>query len=244
VGDAAVNTRNIAAWGADASIDELPGYLTVSWFSFCNMWRRHHPFPLDATYFSWGFCMRLRVIMTLLLVAIAAACSDSDSPTSPEGVTLEVQFDHDKHHLVPLNGAEEVPTRNTQATARAIFHISNDGQKMAYELMVSNITNVVQAHIHLAQAGSNGSIVLWLYPSTAAGPANPPGGGRLDGMIVKGEITSADLRDSLAGQPLQALIDQINAGNAYVNIHTSDGVAPADTGPGDFPGGEIRGQIR
>jgi hypothetical protein len=70
------------------------------------------------------------------------------------------------------------------------------------------------------------------------------GGGRLDGMIAKGEITAANLVGALAGQPLQALIDQINAGNAYVNIHTNDGVAPADTGPGDFPGGEIRGQIR
>ena len=63
-------------------------------------------------------------------------------------------------------------------------------------------------------------------------------------MIAKGEITSANLMGSLAGQPLSALINQINAGNAYVNIHTNDGVAPADTGPGDFPGGEIRGQIR
>jgi hypothetical protein len=27
-------------------------------------------------------------------------------------------------------------------------------------------------------------------------------------------------------------------------VHTNDGVAPANTGPGDFPGGEIRGQIR
>jgi hypothetical protein len=27
-------------------------------------------------------------------------------------------------------------------------------------------------------------------------------------------------------------------------VHTNDGVAPPDTGPGDFPGGEIRGQIR
>jgi hypothetical protein len=28
-----------------------------------------------------------------------------------------------------------------------------------------------------------------------------------------------------------------------VNVHTNDGVDPADSGPGDFPGGEIRGQI-
>jgi len=32
-------------------------------------------------------------------------------------------------------------------------------------------------------------------------------------------------------------------GGAYVNVHTNDGVAPGNTGPGDFPGGEIRGQL-
>jgi hypothetical protein len=35
----------------------------------------------------------------------------------------------------------------------------------------------------------------------------------------------------------------IEAGDAYVNVHTNDGVAPTNTGPGDFPGGEIRGQL-
>ena len=114
------------------------------------------------------------MIMTLFVVAIAVACSDS--PTSPEGVVLDVQFDHDGHHVVGINGAEEVPTRNTQATGRAIFHMGSDGQKMAYELMVSNITNAFQAHIHLAPAGTNGGIVLWLYPNTAAGPQAPAGG--------------------------------------------------------------------
>jgi hypothetical protein len=43
--------------------------------------------------------------------------------------------------------------------------------------------------------------------------------------------------------PLDALIEQIEAGEAYVNVHTNDGVDPANSGPGDFPGGEIRGQI-
>ncbi|MGH2603614.1 MAG: CHRD domain-containing protein [Dehalococcoidia bacterium] len=37
---------------------------------------------------------------------------------------------------------------------------------------------------------------------------------------------------SLAGQPLSALIAQIQSGNAYVNVHTTQ-----------FPGGEIRGQL-
>ena len=41
-----------------------------------------------------------------------------------------------------------------------------------------------------------------------------------------------------------ALVRQMRAGNTYVNVHTDDGVTLPDTGPGDFPGGEIRGQIR
>ena len=36
----------------------------------------------------------------------------------------------------------------------------------------------------------------------------------------------------------------MSTGRAYVNLHTNDGVDPVDTGPGDFPGGEIRADIR
>jgi len=35
----------------------------------------------------------------------------------------------------------------------------------------------------------------------------------------------------------------LNSGNAYVNLHTSDGVDPVNTGPGDFPGGEVRALV-
>ena len=43
---------------------------------------------------------------------------------------------------------------------------------------------------------------------------------------------------------LASVLAAIESGNTYVNVHTNDGVAPPNTGPGDFPGGEIRGQIR
>ena len=39
------------------------------------------------------------------------------------------------------------------------------------------------------------------------------------------------------------VVAKMRSGGAYVNVHTNDGVAPTNTGPGDFPGGEIRGQI-
>jgi hypothetical protein len=136
-----------------------------------------------------------------------------------------------------LSGDEEVPVRITNAQGQAIFKLSDDGTELSYKLIVANIDNVVQAHIHLAQPGVNGNIVVFLYGLV------PPAGGRTDGVLAEGTITSANLINDLAGQPLSALVAQMEAGNAYVNVHTNDGVAPANTGPGDFPSGEIRGQI-
>jgi len=39
------------------------------------------------------------------------------------------------------------------------------------------------------------------------------------------------------------LLDAIRGGFTYVNVHTNDGMGLPNSGPGDFPGGEIRGQI-
>jgi len=137
-----------------------------------------------------------------------------------------------------LNGGEEVPARDTKARGNALFEVSDDGLSMTYKLIVANIDNIVQAHIHIAPAGVNGSIVLFLHELV------PPGGGTSNGLIRQGTVTRADLIGPLAGHPLSDLVEAMSAGNAYVNVHTNDGVAPANTGPGDFPGGEIRGQIR
>jgi hypothetical protein len=39
------------------------------------------------------------------------------------------------------------------------------------------------------------------------------------------------------------LVAAMSAGNAYVNVHTDDGVGQPNTGAGDMASGEIRGQI-
>jgi hypothetical protein len=61
---------------------------------------------------------------------------------------------------------------------------------------------------------------------------------------VRGTIAASELTGPLAGMTMADLVSQMTAGGTYVNVHTSDGVEPPDTGPGDFPGGEIRGQVR
>ena len=144
---------------------------------------------------------------------------------------------------VHADGSLEVPARDSKGQGQAIFRLSEDGSSLDYKLIASNIENVFMAHIHREAPGVNGQIVVWLYPSTAVAPG-PLGAGRTDGVLAEGTITGANLVGPLAGQPLSALVDAMQNGNAYVNFHTNDGVGATNTGPGDFPGGEIRGDIR
>lgn len=117
----------------------------------------------------------------------------------------------------------------TLAQGETIFRLSSDGQSLQYKLVVANIENVTQAHIHLGAKGVNGPIVVWLYPSAPPLKLIP---GRSDGVLAEGVITAANFVGLLAGHPFSDLIAAIEAGNAYVNVHT---VA--------HPMGEIRGQI-
>jgi hypothetical protein len=143
-----------------------------------------------------------------------------------------------RNFVAHLSGSGEVPANASLGQGQAFFQLSADGTTLSYRLNVANIDNVVASHIHVAPAGVNGPVVAFLF-----GPA-APGGGRFDGVLAEGTITAANLVGPLAGQPLSALLDAMAAGNTYVNVHTNDGIAPAGTGPGDLPAGEIRGQIQ
>lgn len=199
--------------------------------------------------------MSSKAIALVLGAALAAGCSsDNAQPTAPISVPIATQPLHAPggangnggNFGTPLSPDEEVMPAGVVNTSRArgnaIFHLSADGSSLSYKLIVANIENVFMAHIHRGPIGSNGGVVVWLYPSTTPG-AGPTGAGRVNGVIAEGTITAENLTGSLAGEPLSALVELLRTGGAYVNVHTSDGVDPANTGPGDYPGGEVRGQI-
>jgi CHRD domain len=136
------------------------------------------------------------------------------------------------------NGSLEVPARDTSGQAQAIFHLSTDGTELEYKLIASNIDNVVQAHIHAGAPGVNGPIGVFLYGLV------PAGGGRTDGVLAQGTITAGDFIGPFAGMSVEDVAELMDTGQAYFNVHTNDGVGAPNSGPGDFPGGEIRGDIR
>jgi len=135
-----------------------------------------------------------------------------------------------------LAGKNEVPARATNARGVALFFMNDDGS-MSYKVIVANIYNVILAHIHCGAAGVAGPVGVTLLMGVA------PGGGRTDGILVTGTFTGPDAGNACGWATLDDVAAAVAAGSAYVNVHTNDGVAPPNTGPGDFPGGEIRGQL-
>jgi hypothetical protein len=215
-----------------------------------------------------------RVPLVALAVAFAAACSSESgrSPAQPESITVPIRVTtaqnagEANNHSVHLSGGQEVFTpapgapspADSNAQGQAIVQIARDGESFDYKLIVSNIDNVVQAHIHCAPEGVNGPIVVWFYPSkTATGALTGPTG-RHDGVLIEDTIAPSNVRTftvnaantsacpvATPGAPTFAeVLEKLRSGGAYVNVHTNDGVTPTNTGPGDFPGGEVRGQFK
>jgi hypothetical protein len=159
-----------------------------------------------------------RLTILLLLLATMSVASAVHAAAQP------------RTYVAPLSSAQEVPANDSLARGQAVFRVSADGTSIHYRLIVANIENVTQAHIHLAPAGVNGPVVAWLYPDGPPAQLIP---GRSSGVLAVGTITDADLVGLLAGQTVSDLVARMDAGEAYVNVHTSQ-----------VPPGEIRGQIR
>jgi hypothetical protein len=134
-----------------------------------------------------------------------------------------------------LSGDAEIPARETDATGRFTATLVNE-TTMRFRLTVNNIENVVAAHIHCGDANTNGPAVQFLF-----GPVTP-GGGPTSGLLSQGSFDPSGVTCTF-GEDTVPLLQAMREGNTYVNVHTDDGEDPANTGPGDFPGGEIRGQI-
>lgn len=160
----------------------------------------------------------ITVLIMLFTATVASASSDAS-----------------RNFIAPLSGGEEVPPVDTNATGVAHFKLSKDGTELEYKLIVANIENVLQSHIHCGAAGVNGPVVAFLYPS---GPPPVLIPGRFNGVLAEGTITTVIPRAPSPECPegvanFEELLERMRSGDAYVNVHTTQ-----------FPGGEIRGQIK
>ena len=124
-----------------------------------------------------------------------------------------------------LTGSMQVPPITTNATGLAELELNDDGDEISYDIQVEDIEGVTQAHIHQGSEGENGDVVVSLFNSTEPTDVD-------DGTLEDGDFTSEDFVGPLQGQNMSALVELMDNGQAYVNVHTEAN-----------PDGEIRGTI-
>jgi hypothetical protein len=122
--------------------------------------------------------------------------------------------------------------------------ISEDGTSMTYTLNYSDLEGQIrQAHIHFAQEGVNGAIVVFLCQTSS----NPdptghapicPQSGTVTGTLTAANMTASAEAQGIAPGEFAELVRAIRAGVTYANVHSSGTGVPTN-----FAGGEIRGQI-
>jgi CHRD domain len=121
---------------------------------------------------------------------------------------------------IPLNNEQE--TTGATGGGSGFFSYSIEGLQLCYTLEVSNLTmDPFAAHIHLGPRNVAGGIVVGLLTPTAAT------------STVNECITAVDDATGPALSTADLAAIAADPGAYYVNVHTNN-----------FPGGEVRGQLK
>lgn len=140
-------------------------------------------------------------------------------------LAVPVYGGQNRNFVAPLDGGQENPPVDTNATGVAKFQLSKDGSSLGFKLIVANIEDVVASHIHCGVVGVNGPVGVTLF---SGGPTSA------NGTLAEGTLTAPNDPNGCGWADLDAVVAAMASGAAYVNVHTF----PAN------PGGEIRGQIK
>jgi hypothetical protein len=179
--------------------------------------------------------MRKAILAGGVLLGLAVAAAGANSALA-EKVGAEI----DGYQIVPTissTGSGSFRARIDRTAKIIQFH-------MTYEDLEGDI---LQSHIHFGRPATNGGIVAFLCTNLGnepAGVANPKGkcvgprAGEVSGIIQPADVVylpfqNVDPNQGLTPGEFDELVAAIDAGAAYVVIHTSA-----------HPPGELRGNIR
>lgn len=143
-----------------------------------------------------------------------------------------------------FSGFEEVGPLNNESgaifssgTGTLNLNLDRNARTITFKLTFSGLSGpVTQAHIHFGKRHVPGGIMVFFCTNLSTGPvgtqACPAAGGTVSGTITGGNVLPLAGQHITAGD-FDALVATLDSDTAYGNIHTTN-----------FPGGEIRGQIR
>lgn len=133
-------------------------------------------------------------------------------------------------------GANENPPVLSDGSGR--FRVNQTaGENLTYRLRY-DIPNaeVIQAHIHIGNPGTNGGVAAFLCTNAGGvdAPECPTPSGLVDDALASADVLAVEGENGpiIEAGDLQGLFKLIRDGATYVNVHTTD-----------HPTGEIRCQI-
>ncbi|MGH9952028.1 MAG: CHRD domain-containing protein [Nitrososphaeraceae archaeon] len=156
------------------------------------------------------------------VVGIPIAHAQNQTAGTTEQQPAAEQEQQAQEFTANLTGDSEVPPVTTNATGSADFELNDDEDEISYDLEADDIEGVLFAHIHQGSDSENGPIVVTLLNSSEP----------TDEVNENGNFAAEDFEGPLQGQNMTDLVDAIEGGQAYVNVHTEAN-----------PPGEIRGTI-
>ena len=161
---------------------------------------------------------------TVLLVLFLAVSSTAIGAT-----------DEDLRFEAKLNGAQQVPSVDTDTTGKVEVRFDEGHTSAEIRLKLRDGVAVTKAHLHCARAGQNGPVVVFVFGFV-------PGGFNVDGELAEFTLTDANIAAVGAdcrpttGLPTNSIADLADAmfgDNIYVDVHSVSS-----------PYGEIRGQLK
>jgi hypothetical protein len=172
----------------------------------------------------------------LLLGASSPGCGGGASQAASDNAAHQNAGDGAFAARARLEGFQETPAISTTGHGSFSAKLSPDQQSIDFELSYADLAgtanggSVLAAHIHLGQRGVAGGVSVPLCGG--AKPACPTPSGSVTGTLTASDVTGPAAQGISAGQ-LDKLVAAIRAGVTYANVHTTQ-----------FPGGEIRGQLK
>jgi len=118
------------------------------------------------------------------------------------------------HFLAELSGKSVGTKLSTNATGNAIFTVTEDGNEMSYTVNTMKINHVTDVVLEYSTGGHANNVALLRLGSQhgATGPIN--------GLLVRGNITSSSLVGPLKGKQILDLAKDMLDGNIYLRVST------------------------
>ena len=180
----------------------------------------------------------MRKIAVILLLSATFLPGLSQADTARDDSSRRVKAER-------LVGGNENPPVVSEGSGmfRAWFRHDGIAFRLRYDV-ASEDSDITQSHLHIANPGNNGGIVVFLCTNLGNTPMGatardcPPSPGEVTGTIVMNDVqtvTEGEPPDQItvieAGD-FEGLIRLIKQGAVYANVHTDA-----------HEGGEIRGQL-